>query len=136
MVSELDIGRCASEDAGSRRGWIVMSHISWGSEYHKTKLDIRRCANENAEPRRGWIVMSHIGNNKVTSCIYHFQNSTIFIYYYYLFIIFVDLQDLFIYYICSHNGILLWAINLKFYVTYMFVTYSKLVGPYLYHSCV
>ena len=48
MVSELDIGRCASkdtepqrgvdtgqcasEDAGSRRGWIVRSHISWRGE--------------------------------------------------------------------------------------------------------
>ena len=29
MVSEPDIKRCASEDIGPSRGWIVRSHISW-----------------------------------------------------------------------------------------------------------
>ena len=28
----LEEGKSASEDAGSRRGWIVMSHIGWGGE--------------------------------------------------------------------------------------------------------
>ena len=34
MVSELDIGRCASEDAGPQGGWIVSSHIGWRGERH------------------------------------------------------------------------------------------------------
>ena len=28
MVSKPDTGRCVSEDAGHRMGWIVRSHIS------------------------------------------------------------------------------------------------------------
>ena len=32
MVSELDTGQCASEDAGPPRGWIVRSHIGWRGE--------------------------------------------------------------------------------------------------------
>ena len=28
----VDMGRCASKDAGPRREWIVRSHISWGGE--------------------------------------------------------------------------------------------------------
>ena len=28
MVSKPDIGRCANENAGLRRGWIVRSHIN------------------------------------------------------------------------------------------------------------
>ena len=38
MVSELDIGRCASEEAGSQRG-----------------VDTRQCANKDTGPRRGQI---------------------------------------------------------------------------------
>ena len=29
MVSELDTGRCASEDSGPQGGWTVRSHIEW-----------------------------------------------------------------------------------------------------------
>ena len=32
MVLELDTEQCASKDAGSQRGWIVRSHISWRRE--------------------------------------------------------------------------------------------------------
>ena len=32
IVSESDIGRCASEDAGLRKGWIVRPRISWKGE--------------------------------------------------------------------------------------------------------
>ena len=31
-VSEADTGRCASEDAGPPRGWIVRSHVGWSGE--------------------------------------------------------------------------------------------------------
>ena len=32
MESKPDIGRCASEEAGPPRGWIVRSHIGWRGE--------------------------------------------------------------------------------------------------------
>ena len=32
MVSEPDTGRCANEDTGLSRGWIVRSHIGWRRE--------------------------------------------------------------------------------------------------------
>ena len=32
MVLESGIERCANEDVGSLRGWIVRSHISWRGE--------------------------------------------------------------------------------------------------------
>ena len=32
MISERDTGQCVSEDAGSPKGWIVRSHISWRGE--------------------------------------------------------------------------------------------------------
>ena len=32
MVSEPVIGRCASEDAGPSRGWIVRSRVGWRGE--------------------------------------------------------------------------------------------------------
>ena len=32
IVLESSTGRCASEDAGSLRGWIVRSHIGWRGE--------------------------------------------------------------------------------------------------------
>ena len=31
-VSELDTGRCASEDTGPLREWIVRSHMGWRRE--------------------------------------------------------------------------------------------------------
>ena len=43
MVSELDIGRCASEEAELRKG-----------------VDTRQCVNKDVGPRRGWIGGSHI----------------------------------------------------------------------------
>ena len=32
MVSEPNIERCVSEDAGLPKGWIMKSHISWRGE--------------------------------------------------------------------------------------------------------
>ena len=32
MVLELDTGRCASEDAGPQRKWILGSHFGWRGE--------------------------------------------------------------------------------------------------------
>ena len=32
MILELVIGRCASEDPGPAREWIVRSHIGWRGE--------------------------------------------------------------------------------------------------------
>ena len=43
MVSELDIGQYASEEAEPRR-----------------RVDMKRCASKGAGPQRGWIVRSHV----------------------------------------------------------------------------
>ena len=32
IVLELDTGRCANEDLGPSKGWIVRSHIGWRGE--------------------------------------------------------------------------------------------------------
>ena len=82
MVLKPDIERCASEDAGPLRGWIVSSHIGWRGERnipHVLKTlrgslkgkaqggqyllavgcnmvlepDIERCANEDAGLKGG-----------------------------------------------------------------------------------
>ena len=68
MVSELDTGRCVSDEAkhrrgwtregvpartlGLERGWIGGSHIDWRRE---------RVPARTLGPEDGWIVRSHIG---------------------------------------------------------------------------
>ena len=68
MISELDTGRCANEEAelrrgvdtrrcvnkdvGTRRGWIGGSHIDWRRE---------RVSVSTLDLEREWIVRSHIG---------------------------------------------------------------------------
>ena len=71
MVSMSDTERCASEDAGLLRGWIVryahngpkrIIFASGGLELLQMVLepDIEWCASEDAGLLRGWIVRSYI----------------------------------------------------------------------------
>ena len=48
----VDTRRCASKDAGLRRG------VDWGVPH---RLEKGTSASEDAGPRRGWIVRSYIG---------------------------------------------------------------------------
>ena len=53
--------RCASKDAGPRRGWIGGSHIDWRRE---------RVAARTLGLEEGWIVRSHIGWGGERSILY------------------------------------------------------------------
>ena len=63
MVSELDIGRCASEEAEPRRGvdtgWCAIKDAR-----PRRGVGTGWCAIKDARPRRGWIGRSHIGKRK------------------------------------------------------------------------
>ena len=64
MVLESDTVRCANEDAGTRRRWIVRSHIDW--EGNKSffirivKLERSLLALRKHGPRTRWIMRSHV----------------------------------------------------------------------------
>ena len=60
MVSESDIGRCASQDARPPRGWIVRSHIGWKGLRRPMRLMTIRNMLKRTISTSDWFEMLHL----------------------------------------------------------------------------